>query len=304
MEPSAPPQYWNGFTQLAELSPVQVSRFTASDDFVLTVYELGRVGAPLLTIVNPIHMPFLAMFRIASHLASRFRVVSYEVRGSAFLSDSSNGGEYGLARQCADLAEVAVQVGNPAHYLGWCNSARVLAWATQQGAISPKTITLVSPSGTDDAIEPRVKLGTLFGELGSLNTEEVERTRSVMATAFQTPRNSPDERLMDELFGLNFSTGERFRQYVRAKIHVKTQIPVGYVAPSTFDRMCRCTRVQVICGENDQYISAVRIRNAVARNPTVKMLCLQGADHAPTLAFWREIADATAQFALGPEARG
>jgi pimeloyl-ACP methyl ester carboxylesterase len=291
------PSYWLDF-DIADPDTVRASTFVASDGVELICYDMGEETAPILMLVNPIHMPFLAQYRVACSLARFYRVISYETRGSAFLPDYLSDVDASLLRQSRDLAEIAAHFGNAGYFLGWCNSAKVIAWCTENKTISPKAIVLIAPSGTAGEEGQHLQRGTLFGPLESLNDQQVERARKALAQAIEpsTWDNSADSDLIGRLFGLNFIDGPRFRHYVRMKLLSTRALPSGYTARRTFDVMCDASRVLLIRPELDEYIAGDHIQSVVERKPSVSLYTLRGAGHAPTLSHWQEISDATLKF--------
>lgn len=292
------PSYWRDFADLAAPDSVRTWTFAASDGLRLVVYEMGSVAAPALVLVPPIHVPFLAAYRIASSLASKFRVVSYEVRGSAFFAEYPGDVDASLSRQGLDLAEIAASFGDARYFVGWCNSAKVIAWCTAQDAIAPQGVALLSPSGTVGEPGQHLQRGTLFGQLRDLDDRQVQRARKAMAQTFEpaAAESSAASNMMSRLFGQNFSDGPRFRQYVRMKLLSTSTLPADYSAPRTFDAMCAATPVLLIKSELDQYIADDHIQALADRASGVSVHALAGAGHAPTLSHADEIGTVVLQF--------
>jgi pimeloyl-ACP methyl ester carboxylesterase len=146
IEPSAPPTYWEEFFADLPLDIVRPSKVRASDSLSLQVYEMGAPDAPVVVIANPLGTSFLLMLPVARLLATEYRVVSWELRGSPFLDDGAVALSVGLERHAADLAEVTRALGiNRFHLLTWCNGGLIAAWAKSTlplGLLSVSSIAL------------------------------------------------------------------------------------------------------------------------------------------------------------------
>ena len=292
------PAYWLEFKDFAKPSVVECSAFTSSDGFKLIAYRMGEPTNPAILLACPLHVPFLAMYKIALELSRKFYVVSYECRGSAFLDEYIGAADPSMDRLAADLYEIVDWLDRPTLILGWCNSARVIALTISQDRVRPSGVVLISPSGTADNSGQHLVRSSMFGPLENLGEKSVERARIALAnyTASPSQETDVDALVMSRLFGLNFSNGEKFRYYVKSKLRRNGSLPSHYSQSSAFDKMCSKAPVLVIQADNDDYISKDSIISALERNFGVECHRLLGAGHTPTISHWKEIADRTSEF--------
>jgi pimeloyl-ACP methyl ester carboxylesterase len=152
---AAAPAYWEQFSAELPSGGVRTGTITASDSLPLRAFELGHPDTPPLVILNPLGTPFLLLLPFARHLASRYRVVSWELRGSPFLEEGRISQSVGIERQAADLAEVTQALGiRRFHLLTWCIGATIAAWAKSTLPLELMSVSTLAPSRVSDLTYP------------------------------------------------------------------------------------------------------------------------------------------------------
>ena len=120
---------------------------TTRDGVRLSAYELGRRGAPVVAIVNPIGVPIVISSRLARQLGEKYRVICWEQRGYGTVPSDFHRMTHDYGSYVADLEDVlAWSASDVAALVGVCSGAALVISAVARNMIRPSSVALVCPA--------------------------------------------------------------------------------------------------------------------------------------------------------------
>jgi pimeloyl-ACP methyl ester carboxylesterase len=278
------PSYWRNFKGVVEKNTFRASTLIASDGHPLTIYEAGDIDRDAVVIVSPVASPFLVMARIAESLARRFRVISWEVRGSTFLDEDCDSCCLSLERHAQDLQEILAsrQVGR-VHYVTWCGGAWIAYWALMCRNVPGSSVFSIAPNCLSEGEEK-----TPFDEfIMPLLRRAVQADPPTLESIYKILQGGTDNRAckskeekdLYEITDLRIESPRAIRQLAKLFFDF-VALPASYGCESLggrmttelFDTMCGRLPVVLVHARDDQYVNYSCSLAAVARNPRTKLI--------------------------------
>ncbi len=291
------PEYWNDIACEIDSSILTCISIKSSCGGEIICYQAGDCNSKPLIIVPPLHMPVAALSYIIDCFAKDFFVISYEVRGGAFLgSGSENGGPH-IKNLVSDFADVYQAFHRPEYVFGWCNSARVIAKAVSLKLALINKLVFLAPSGITGECSPRYYAPSIFGRTHQLTEAEITRAKQLFQQSMASAGNlSKEDLMMSKIFGLNFNSGEKFRAFVSAKL--ARNASQDYDVKADITALFSFTKVLIILPDEDYHVLSSDVIDAVRHEPNVTIYNLCKSGHAPVLSHSNEIVSESNAFYL------
>ncbi len=136
-----------------ELAPVRCTSMLDEHGRRHVLYQLGEPSLPKVVLLPPYGISYLLLSKLATLLAQRFHVLSWESAGCPDSSSPLDESDLTLARQSALFQRILLQEGfEEFHFVGWCQAAQLAVHAVASAAIAPLSMSWIAPAGLGCAI--------------------------------------------------------------------------------------------------------------------------------------------------------
>ena len=216
------PSYWSRYKDLSNTQNIHVAKHAASDGCPIFVVEIGSKERADLVLVNPPGTPFLLMSRLGLLLGTRYRVTSWENRGSPYLDvdiGEVNSAEISIERLAIDFCEIlrAREISRP-HVVAHCGGLSFILRACAESGVELSSLSLISPPPSISSVRHPTAFDAQFApQLGALaqassdTFDEILRSLKLFVSGPQLKRQ--DERTLVSLCRESNRTDQLWRDF-------------------------------------------------------------------------------------------